>query len=78
MNRGLPWKAGLIFALIAASFWLIYPPFDVKDKDGKVIQEGKIKLGLDLKGGMHLLLKVDTATCRRTRVKTPATGRSRS
>ncbi|MDD5073382.1 MAG: protein translocase subunit SecD [Candidatus Omnitrophica bacterium] len=61
MNRGLPWKAGLIFALIAASFWLIYPPFDVKDKDGKVIQEGKIKLGLDLKGGMHLLLKVDTS-----------------
>ncbi|OGX34299.1 MAG: hypothetical protein A3I43_04435 [Omnitrophica WOR_2 bacterium RIFCSPLOWO2_02_FULL_50_19] len=61
MKRGLAWKAGLIFALIAASFWLIYPPFDIKDKDGKIIQEGKIKLGLDLKGGMHLLLKVDTS-----------------
>lgn len=61
MKRGLAWKAVLIFALIAASFWLIYPPFDIKDKDGKVIQEGKIKLGLDLKGGMHLLLKVDAS-----------------
>lgn len=60
MKRGLAWKAALIFALIAASFWFIYPPFDIKDKDGKAI-EGKIKLGLDLKGGMHLLLKVDAS-----------------
>ncbi|KPK41713.1 MAG: hypothetical protein AMJ78_04735 [Omnitrophica WOR_2 bacterium SM23_29] len=60
MNRGLGWKILLIFALIALSVWLAYPPFDIKDKEGNVVKEGKIKLGLDLQGGMHLVLKVDT------------------
>lgn len=61
MQRGLAWKALLILGIIALSVWLAYPPFDIKDKTGKVIKEGKIKLGLDLQGGMHLVLKVDTS-----------------
>ncbi len=63
MKRGSIWKISLIIviALVALSAWLVYPPFDVKDKDGKVVKEGKVKLGLDLQGGMHLVLKVDTS-----------------
>ncbi len=61
MKRGQVWQIFAILALAAACLWVIYPPFDIKDKDGKVIKEGKIKLGLDLQGGMHLLLKVDTS-----------------
>lgn len=61
MQRGLAWKALLILGIIALSVWLAYPPFDIKDETGKVIKEGKIKLGLDLQGGMHLVLKVDTS-----------------
>ncbi len=61
MQRGLVWKILLILAIIALSVWWAYPPFDIKDKTGKVIKEGKIKLGLDLQGGMHLVLKVDTS-----------------
>lgn len=61
MQRGFTWKVLLILAIIGLSVWWAYPPFDIKDKEGKVIKEGKIKLGLDLQGGMHLVLKVDTA-----------------
>lgn len=59
MNRNLQWKLLGIILLAAACVWLIYPPFTVKDRDGKVIQKGKINLGLDLQGGMHVVLKVD-------------------
>lgn len=59
--RSFTWKILLILALVGVSAWLFYPPFDIKGKDGKVIKEGKIKLGLDLQGGMHLVLRVDTS-----------------
>jgi len=61
MNKSQQWKLLGIIALIAASVWLILPPFTVKDKDGKVLQKGKINLGLDLQGGMHIVLRVDTS-----------------
>ena len=61
MNKSLQWKLLGIVALTVACVWLILPPFSVKDKDGKIIQKGKINLGLDLQGGMHIVLKVDTA-----------------
>lgn len=61
MNKSLQWKLLGIIALTAISVWFIMPPFDIKDKDGKVIQKGKINLGLDLQGGMHVVLKVDTS-----------------
>ena len=38
-----------------------YPPLDVHDTEGKLVKEGKINLGLDLQGGMHLVLLVDTS-----------------
>lgn len=61
MNKNLQWKVLGIVAVAIACVWLIVPPFTVKDRDGRVIQKGKINLGLDLQGGMHVVLKVDTS-----------------
>lgn len=59
MNKGLQWKLVGIIAITILCIWIILPPFTVKDKDGQVVQKGKINLGLDLQGGMHVVLKVD-------------------
>ncbi len=59
MNKGLQWKLLGIVALTIVCVMMIIPPFTVKDKDGKVLQKGKINLGLDLQGGMHVVLRVD-------------------
>src|SRR3990167_2759197 len=61
MNKSLQWKLLGIILLAIIAIWLILPPFTIKDKDGMVIQKGKINLGLDLQGGMHVVLKVDTS-----------------
>ena len=49
MSKTLSWKLGLILGVTALSVWLFYPPKD------------KISLGLDLRGGSHLVLQVETA-----------------
>ena len=48
MNKSLGWKIALILLVIGFSIFMFYPPKE------------KIKLGLDLKGGMHLVLEVIT------------------
>ncbi|MBI4388383.1 MAG: protein translocase subunit SecD [Candidatus Omnitrophica bacterium] len=48
MGKYFKWKILLILAVIGGSVWASYPP------------EQKINLGLDLKGGIHMLLQVDT------------------
>jgi preprotein translocase subunit SecD len=48
MNRPLLWRGILILATIVAAVAAAYPPRD------------KISLGLDLQGGMHLVLQVHT------------------
>ncbi len=48
MKKGLQWKAIIVVAVLALAIFLAYPPKD------------KIKLGLDLKGGIHLVLQVLT------------------
>jgi SecD/SecF fusion protein len=48
MIKNLKWKALLVVAVVGWAIWMAYPP------------QEKVKLGLDLKGGMHLILKVDT------------------
>jgi preprotein translocase subunit SecD len=48
MKKNLQWKAALIAAVTALSIWSFYPP------------QEKIKLGLDLRGGIHLVMKVNT------------------
>ena len=49
MARGLVWKLLAVIGVTGLAIYLAYPP------------EQKINLGLDLKGGMHLLLRVDTS-----------------
>ena len=49
MSNSIMWKVGLIVGVIALSVWLFYPPKDT------------ISLGLDLQGGSHLVLQVETS-----------------
>ena len=48
MYTNLRWKILLILAVTALSVWAFYPP------------SKKVKQGLDLKGGVHMVLKVHT------------------
>lgn len=48
MKKRLQWKVILVVAVVVLTLFLAYPPKD------------KIELGLDLKGGMHLVLQVVT------------------
>jgi len=49
MSPNYKWKVILIILVVASAIWLMYPP------------QEQINLGLDLQGGMHLVLKVDTS-----------------
>jgi SecD/SecF fusion protein len=49
MRQHLLFKVLIIIAIVAIAIWNFYPP------------EKKISLGLDLQGGMHLVLRVDTS-----------------
>jgi len=59
MQKNLPWKIFLIGVVIAVFLLCLWPPLDIKDSTGNVVKKGKINLGLDLQGGMHLVLRVD-------------------
>ena len=48
MDKKLIWRIALIVVVVGISAWSLYPP------------QEKINLGLDLKGGIHLVLKVET------------------
>src|SRR5712691_13472051 len=48
MNLDLRWRLLLIFALLVLCVLAIYPPSE------------KIHLGLDLKGGIHMVMRVRT------------------
>jgi preprotein translocase subunit SecD len=59
MNN-LRWRILLIVVIIGACLWAIVPPAQ------------KIKLGLDLKGGVHLVLRVNTDDALRIETETSA------
>ncbi len=59
MDKNKLWKWLLLGILILSSLTLVVPPFDVKNDEGHVIRRGKIKLGLDLKGGSSFVVEVD-------------------
>lgn len=61
MYKYVKLKAGFILLLIAFSLWKVYPLFDQYDAKGSLVREGSLKLGLDLQGGMYLVLEVDTS-----------------
>ena len=48
MTKNLRWKLLAIIGVVALCVWAVYPPSQ------------KIRLGLDLKGGVHLVLRVQT------------------
>lgn len=61
MDRRTQIVAFVTAVLIALAVWKLWPPFDIKDAEGTILEKGKIKLGLDLQGGMYLKLAVDDA-----------------
>ena len=48
MNRNIQWKLLAIIAVAGLSVWAMYPP------------QEEIRLGLDLEGGVHMVLQVET------------------
>jgi preprotein translocase subunit SecD len=52
--KHLRWKLVSILAVVALAVVAFWPPFDTPGRAGKV------RLGLDLKGGVHLVLRVQT------------------
>ena len=63
MSKGLTWRIGLIVLFLVGSFVYLIPdvtgwqaPFLV----GGLLPKDKIHLGLDLQGGTHLVLEVET------------------
>jgi preprotein translocase subunit SecD len=60
MAKNLRWKIVVILAVIGLSVWSFYPP------------DQKVRLGLDLKGGVHLVLRVQTDDALRLETQTAA------
>jgi preprotein translocase subunit SecD len=60
MNKNLRWKVLTILAVTAIAVWAFYPP------------QEKVRLGLDLKGGVHLVLRVQTEDALRIETETSA------
>ncbi|HSL22122.1 MAG TPA: protein translocase subunit SecD [Vicinamibacterales bacterium] len=60
MNKNLRWKVLTILAVVAVAVWAFYPPAT------------KVRLGLDLKGGVHLVLRVQTEDALRIETETTA------
>ncbi|HJO16712.1 MAG: protein translocase subunit SecD [Vicinamibacterales bacterium] len=58
MNKNLRWKLLLIVGIVALAGWSVYPP------------EEKVRLGLDLKGGVHMVLRVQTDDALRIETET--------
>ena len=60
MAKNLRWKVLVILGVIALAVWSFYPP------------DRKIRLGLDLKGGVHLVMRVQTDDALKLETQTTA------
>jgi preprotein translocase subunit SecD len=49
MDKSLQWRLGVVLFVVLAAVYYLYP-----------VQGHKINLGLDLQGGMHLILGVES------------------
>jgi preprotein translocase subunit SecD len=58
VNKNLRWRVVVILGVLALAVWSFYPP------------EQKINLGLDLKGGVHLVMRVQTDAALRIETET--------
>jgi preprotein translocase subunit SecD len=70
MIKSYRWKLLLLVAMVAVSIYALLPTFeyygrpeaarnDPRDPEMKDLRSKALKLGLDLKGGMHLALELD-------------------
>jgi len=60
MAKNLRWKVLLIVGVVVVSLFAVYPP------------EDRIRLGLDLRGGVHLVLQVETDDALQVETETSA------
>jgi preprotein translocase subunit SecD len=60
MMKNLRWRLALTAGVVILSVWAFYPPWE------------KVSLGLDLKGGVHLVLRVHTDDALRTETELTA------
>jgi preprotein translocase subunit SecD len=58
MAKNLRWKVIIILAVVGLAVWAFYPPSQ------------KVRLGLDLKGGVHLVMRVQTDDALRLETET--------
>ncbi len=70
MDRTLKWRALLILAILAVAIYYLYPTLKLatmSEEERAALEEAQLRelekraihLGLDLRGGMHLVLEVD-------------------
>jgi len=70
MDKTLKWRALLIFVIVIVAIYYLYPTLKLASMDAderaalgeeqlKELEKKAIHLGLDLRGGMHLVLEVD-------------------
>lgn len=72
MQKNPWWKWLILAAAVIGSVAIVTPPFDETDADGMVVRPGKIKLGLDLRGGSSFIIEVDRDALRgRVREQNP-------
>ena len=69
MDKHKLWKWLLLAFLVIWSLTLVMPPKDQYDADGNLVKRGKIKLGLDLRGGSSFVVEVDAADVKRKMVE---------
>ncbi|MFC1883975.1 protein translocase subunit SecD [Thermodesulfobacteriota bacterium] len=63
MSKSLSWRSGIVLLAILISFVYLVPSVsdDLPAWWSDILPEDKINLGLDLQGGMHLVLEVKSA-----------------
>ncbi len=59
MDKHAFWKWLILICLVSTSVALIYPPLDRRDAQGNLKSAGKIRFGLDLRGGTSFTVKID-------------------
>lgn len=61
MIQSLQWRVAVVAVIVAASLFLLYPSIGpVPPFWSKYLPNNPIRLGLDLQGGLHLVLEVQT------------------
>ncbi|HEY6008781.1 MAG TPA: hypothetical protein VIU40_10700, partial [Geobacteraceae bacterium] len=60
MNTRQKWRVGLVFGITALGAFFLLPTLVGPQNMPKWLPHDKLNLGLDLQGGLHLELKVDT------------------